>query len=452
MSISLPPLRSNPDLASPIAATKLPSLHRLRLLGPGPSPSTLYPDTCPPSSKSQQLLLAWARHCGYLDSSHLRRRRDDRPHHTPLHVPPSVTIRNDPFQGLLNPLPHCITGNTQVQPPDPPKSPPRKTHSPAPSVGTTTLPVPMTPPMSPGTTSTIEPASTLESIQPCHSHWHSHSHSHSYSPPPLLTPSKSSQDILSFTPVVSTKLIQLVKAKRNEHQYTVSKKHKKTDSFKALQLKRLLDTRASISAPDLVPNKPLLRHEDATANSPSPSPSPSRSRSASPTRQFVMKLQNYSSPNASPTTSPRSSRSTSPSRQSHSHLHLHSHLHSHSPSPSHSQPQTIPEHATENVSETKEPPRPSRRHHRQCLSCRSTDSPCWRPSWSGLKTQQLCNSCGLRYKKTKTRCLNNDCRKIPTKSELIIMKNNGQVQETTNNTTITGYTCLFCNHITHTET
>ena len=92
---------------------------------------------------------------------------------------------------------------------------------------------------------------------------------------------------------------------------------------------------------------------------------------------------------------------------------------------------------------------------RKCVSCDSHDSPCWRPSWSKNRQDQLCNSCGLRYKKTKTRCLNMKCKKIPTKSELNIMKSQGKITGTVANNPaiigpVVGYRCLFCNSITET--
>ena len=92
---------------------------------------------------------------------------------------------------------------------------------------------------------------------------------------------------------------------------------------------------------------------------------------------------------------------------------------------------------------------------RKCVSCDSQDSPCWRPSWSKNRQDQLCNSCGLRYKKTKTRCLNMKCKKIPTKSELNIMKSQGKTTGIVANNPaiigpVVGYRCLFCNSITET--
>lgn len=59
---------------------------------------------------------------------------------------------------------------------------------------------------------------------------------------------------------------------------------------------------------------------------------------------------------------------------------------------------------------------------RRCISCGSDQSPCWRPSWSP-SAGQLCNSCGLRYKKTNARCLNKSCGRIPAKCEWASIKN-----------------------------
>ncbi|ANZ74404.1 BA75_00445T0 [Komagataella pastoris] len=64
--------------------------------------------------------------------------------------------------------------------------------------------------------------------------------------------------------------------------------------------------------------------------------------------------------------------------------------------------------------------------NRVCISCHSNHSPCWRPSWSALEGQ-LCNSCGLRYKKTGARCTNRSCLRIPAKGEWTLMKNKGKL-------------------------
>lgn len=87
---------------------------------------------------------------------------------------------------------------------------------------------------------------------------------------------------------------------------------------------------------------------------------------------------------------------------------------------------------------------PSKQSHppRVCLSCGSDQSPCWRPSWS-TKDGQLCNSCGLRYKKTAARCLNDDCRKIPAKGEWSLMQTKG-ISKFDDGTE--GYGCLECGH------
>ncbi|KAK9370156.1 hypothetical protein V1509DRAFT_327490 [Lipomyces kononenkoae] len=73
-------------------------------------------------------------------------------------------------------------------------------------------------------------------------------------------------------------------------------------------------------------------------------------------------------------------------------------------------------------------------HSRRCISCGSDQSPCWRPSWS-IEAGQLCNSCGLRYKKTGARCLSASCGRIPAKGEWVTMRS----------TQVAGrYTCLYC--------
>lgn len=83
-------------------------------------------------------------------------------------------------------------------------------------------------------------------------------------------------------------------------------------------------------------------------------------------------------------------------------------------------------------------------HHnhnpRICISCGSDQSPCWRPSWS-IKEGQLCNSCGLRYKKTSARCLNSNCKKIPAKGDWSLMQSKGKL---TFEDGVEGYSCLEC--------
>ncbi|KAK9473964.1 uncharacterized protein V1510DRAFT_313068 [Dipodascopsis tothii] len=71
---------------------------------------------------------------------------------------------------------------------------------------------------------------------------------------------------------------------------------------------------------------------------------------------------------------------------------------------------------------------------RRCISCGSDQSPCWRPSWS-VEAGQLCNSCGLRYKKTGARCLSSSCGRIPAKGEWMTMKSTQSAGR---------YTCLYC--------
>ncbi|KAK6204260.1 uncharacterized protein RJT21DRAFT_5785 [Scheffersomyces amazonensis] len=88
----------------------------------------------------------------------------------------------------------------------------------------------------------------------------------------------------------------------------------------------------------------------------------------------------------------------------------------------------------------KSPPKQHSHNPRVCISCGADQSPCWRPSWS-IKEGQLCNSCGLRYKKTSARCLNSNCKKIPAKGEWSLMQSKGEVQFEDG---IDGYSCLEC--------
>lgn len=78
---------------------------------------------------------------------------------------------------------------------------------------------------------------------------------------------------------------------------------------------------------------------------------------------------------------------------------------------------------------------------RRCISCGSDQSPCWRPSWSA-SAGQLCNSCGLRYKKTNARCLTKGCGRIPAKGEWVSMKNLATKDPATG---LLQYKCLYCN-------
>lgn len=77
---------------------------------------------------------------------------------------------------------------------------------------------------------------------------------------------------------------------------------------------------------------------------------------------------------------------------------------------------------------------------RRCISCGSDQSPCWRPSWSA-SAGQLCNSCGLRYKKTNARCLTKRCGRIPAKGEWVSMKNLATRNPAT---ALIEYKCLYC--------
>ncbi|ODQ77165.1 hypothetical protein BABINDRAFT_169294 [Babjeviella inositovora NRRL Y-12698] len=85
------------------------------------------------------------------------------------------------------------------------------------------------------------------------------------------------------------------------------------------------------------------------------------------------------------------------------------------------------------------PKSPGRRH---CISCGSDQSPCWRPLWS-TAAGQLCNSCGLRYKKTGARCLAASCGRIPAKGEWTTMKKRGKCVWSDEMDKVC-YKCLHC--------
>lgn len=310
----------------------------------------------------------------------------------------------------------------------------------------------------------------------------------------ITTTITNSTDGLKFSPFVSDKLVQLVKDEKKELKHAVTLNnnggHKKTNSFKALQIKNLLDNRDILSKTSKKVTKKAGANKQngkkltsAGRNhfyTSSTLSSPSNNIIGTKAKQLVMKLdQSYnSSGNESDNSSDGNSkgqykrknngktsrsRSISPIRKKQGSMTP--------PTPKYhkfsveSPPQSpvtnnnnnnnslLQQHST---TEIKKSPKKTVHHHyhpnRTCLSCHSNDSPCWRPSWSLKKQDQLCNSCGLRFKKTHTRCLNDNCRKIPTKSELNIMKSNGFAQDYVNGLEglREGYRCLFCNTITET--
>ncbi len=94
---------------------------------------------------------------------------------------------------------------------------------------------------------------------------------------------------------------------------------------------------------------------------------------------------------------------------------------------------------------------------RHCISCLADSSPCWRPSWDP-DAGQLCNSCGLRYKKTGARCLNDRCSRIPSKGEWLLMESRARAVAQGNSGRVASrsaltpdsklnYTCLTCGTI-----
>lgn len=270
-----------------------------------------------------------------------------------------------------------------------------------------------------------------------------------------------------FTAFVSSKLVQTVKQETNRNQNTPCR-HKKTNSFKAMQLKKLFSNRDLLSNDTRTDNgkfKVSKPHDDTHRLT--------KINIDHAARNLVITLDTQAKKPTSPTRSPGLSSNTTPKLVSKP-----AQPRSRSPSPVRpSTPQATassskyhkfafdsPQSPIATIkqssyhSSTKTTPKRRRSSGgsthgtvRKCVSCHSNDSPCWRPSWSGKKHDQLCNSCGLRYKKTHTRCLNDSCRKIPTKGELSIMKSNGiQRHQNEDGTVIEGYKCLFCNSIAET--
>ncbi|QHS74419.1 DNA-binding transcription repressor ASH1 [Saccharomyces paradoxus] len=422
----------------------LPSLRHLQLL---PSPllqenAARFPDTSKRTSNWKTDLTHWCKDTNYQDYVKIR---EEVAHFKPLSIPNLINQNND-----------CLEYGDK---PESTKS--SKYHSPSngtfartrliPSIleakdqfkdlsnNAWSITPPVTPPMSPPTNRTME-RTTFRGVDAS------------------FFEGKSSNDDTIFNPIISEKLVQEVKQQRQLRGSSFpipNASHKKTNSFKALQIKKLLANR------DILSN-----------NSKSSIRKPSKNKISkqapnvfgNTARQLVMKLDNtnYSSVSASssppPSTPTKSgkarSRSSSPVRPK-----------AYTPSPKSpnyhkfalDSPPQSPRRSS-NSSMTKKGSRrssgssPTRHNTRVCVSCHSSDSPCWRPSWSPRKQDQLCNSCGLRYKKTHTRCLNDLCRKIPTKGEINIMKSNGIDKEFVpeRNCEIEGYRCLFCNYITET--
>ncbi|CDO92135.1 unnamed protein product [Kluyveromyces dobzhanskii CBS 2104] len=228
--------------------------------------------------------------------------------------------------------------------------------------------------------------------------------------PPNTPPGK-------FTSMISESLVKAVKKKR-------SSTHKKTNSFKTRKLKKMLDERISITYEDRFESqKTVFRANPAPPKTP-----PQKKITLSTTPKSLQSPQKNFHPIVlnNPETL---SQKTTPN--------------------SNSEDDTDQEVIHTSV---KSSPTQRRNSHRFCVSCHITDSPCWRPSWSKNKQDQLCNSCGLRYKKTHTRCTNENCRKIPSKGELTLMKSNKPitVQKLDGNTAY-GIACLFCGHAVATD-
>lgn len=513
---------STTHISSVRSGTILPSLRHLQLL-PDRSlqeHSKLYPDTAKINGAWRQNVISWCKEKSYED--YVKVQEEVAKVRTQF---PISQLRSHP-ESTKNPnmpkIPSLLNAKDQFE---------SLSNSPW------SYEAPVTPPMSPSVSKRRQNSNTSSSkLQ-----------SVTYN----LTPKTPGDDLKDFTPIISERLVQTVKMKQMETYYQSSPgRHKKTNSFKALQIKKLLDNRDVLSINSKSgfkvskPGRPMssvivsgistqiaskLESISSNSSSSSASSSPksskrslsrsptrfttfvqpstpreynqkqkinsSRSRSRSPIRPSTPTQQtpiykntfqnsdnsNYNVNSASVFSTPAlkygQSSTESPNSATFNSIGAHTTSISVTTSPKHyysskkiSGGSNSPKRRKSNptfTSVTSTPtashgaksksgsnsPKNGAYHLRKCVSCNSSDSPCWRPSWSGKKTEQLCNSCGLRYKKTRTRCLNDGCRKIPTKGELNIMKSQGLEKEynTQLQREVEGYKCLFCNHITETR-
>ncbi|OBA25011.1 hypothetical protein HANVADRAFT_54177 [Hanseniaspora valbyensis NRRL Y-1626] len=258
-----------------------------------------------------------------------------------------------------------------------------------------------------------------------------------------------------FTPTLSNKMIQ--KQKKDNG-------HKKTNSFKARQYKKILNNRNVLNGNSLNSNivvrsendnllttenlerlkemkktqlsknksllntptesyiqEPLTTDAPYLVNTPSPPMSPSKKAT-----ELSTKINNYENPTSTQLKVQSLTKESPPSFL----INMSSAVKNDSNSSSIQSSPKYKKSSRSNSSNSQNSHKTYKFH--QCLSCKTQESPCWRPSWSNSKKQQLCNSCGLRYKKSKIRCLNNSCLKIPSLSEAHIMKNGKEMK------------CLYC--------
>ncbi|CCK70197.1 DNA-binding transcription repressor ASH1 KNAG_0D04520 [Huiozyma naganishii CBS 8797] len=457
--------------------TKLPSLRHLNLL---PDPriqenSYIYPDTSETTPLWRANLVHWCKGENYQDFMKIK---DNAEQATHVKVPPSVPSilkPKDQFQQLATSRIGAYNGSTGLR-------------------------TPVTPPMS--------PKRQCEDSE-------------------VVEPLEGDLREKKFTPFVSEKLVQLVreqiirgKGKGQSHgddqmdnisgtsaAQGRSTSHRKTNSFKALQIRHMLNDRDILSPNSKRISKPMSRKSRASTQttdstgqmvlklnsnsfagitiaslssssasshefSPASHNAPLQYRSRSPTRSRARSVTPPANrARASSTTATPASASASLSQPSYHRFTLgtpstspvRSSLIKTTPkvttqSMNGNAAMPLKSHSVGSTPRTKKHYTQTGQHHypattRVCVSCHSSDSPCWRPSWSIDKHDQLCNSCGLRFKKTHTRCLNNRCRKIPTKGELNIMKARGVTSGVAPDTatTIVGYRCLFCDSMTATE-
>ncbi|AET38730.1 DNA-binding transcription repressor ASH1 Ecym_3236 [Eremothecium cymbalariae DBVPG len=280
-----------------------------------------------------------------------------------------------------------------------------------------------------------------------------------------------------FNPAVSEKLVQTIRKKRLS-----ASTHKKSNSCQARELKKLLETRSSVSpgnvssshntsagritkiskAGNSRPSSPP--HHTTVPNGNTLPPGTEEQPDQRKIKQSISPTANSKRIDSFPSDTLHVSESMTPQNAADKLHRVHQIIKTDTKATSmtplnfqssdtHTASSELSRTTSVRRSPTSSLKSPGRKSYvRKCLSCHCTDSPCWRPSWSDKKQDQLCNSCGLRYKKTHTRCLNAACRKIPSKGELTLMKTNPLTTGTSEDGyVINGLSCLFCGNIVTTQ-
>lgn len=87
----------------------------------------------------------------------------------------------------------------------------------------------------------------------------------------------------------------------------------------------------------------------------------------------------------------------------------------------------------------------------KCYSCERTKERKWkRLPWNKLSADRLCDKCMCKYRATATRCLQNKCLRILTKSEIKEMAKKSEIAASLEDgTRVLGYPCFYCSGATY---